>query len=315
MRAIAFDEFGGPEVLKVIERPIPSPGPGEVVVRVAASTVNPTDLMMRSGAQAALMTELQPPYIAGMEFSGVVHAAGEGARVAPGDHVIGVVNPRRAEGGAYAEYLRAPAASVAAIPKTVDLPGAATFPMNALTALMALELLALKPGDSVLITGGTGMLGGSAIQLAKAAGLIVLASGHAEDETLLKGLGALRVVPRGAGLAQAVRDVFPNGVGGLIDGALIGQEVSRAVRDGGVAVSLRNTHPIEDARLSTPYVSVLAGMERNDLLTRISGLIADEALSLRIAPDGIIPFAQAEAAHRRAETERFRGRLVLQFAA
>ena len=97
MRAIIFDEFGGPEVLQIRDLPDPTPGPGEVLVKVAATTVNPTDIMMRNGAQAAMMQGLEPPFIAGMEFSGTIRDAGtSGLQV--GQPVIGVLNPRTARG-------------------------------------------------------------------------------------------------------------------------------------------------------------------------------------------------------------------------
>ncbi len=106
MQVIGFMEFGGPQVLRLMDLPQPTPATGEVVVRVAASTVNPTDLMMRAGLQAALMTGLVPPYIAGMEFSGHIHNVGDGVSgLTVGQPVMGVVNPRRPAGGAHAQYV------------------------------------------------------------------------------------------------------------------------------------------------------------------------------------------------------------------
>ena len=312
MSTVTFAEFGPPEVLTVSQRPMPVPGPEEVVIRVAASTVNPTDLMMRSGLQAALMTALTPPYVAGMEFSGRIHALGEGTTgLRHGQPVIGVVNPRRPDGGAHSEYLRVPARSVAPLAPGIDLIGAATVPMNALTAHMALELLGLKQGQSVLITGGAGMLGGYAIQLARLAGLIVVANSATEDWPFLGGLGADILVPRDEGMAQGVLARLPLGVDGLIDGALIGNRVSHLVREGGVAVSLRMSHPINDPRLKTTYVSVTEGMERTDVLHSIARHLGEGKLTPRLA--GCFPYRQAAEAHRKAEEGGFRGRLVLIF--
>src|SRR5689334_2892258 len=104
MMAVGFAEFGGPEMLRMIEQPDPSPAADEVVVAVHASTVNPTDVLTLSGARASLMTDLTPPYIAGMDFSGRVLSVGSAvAAVRPGQPVIGVVSPRRLEGGSQAE--------------------------------------------------------------------------------------------------------------------------------------------------------------------------------------------------------------------
>ena len=141
MRAVTFSRFGGPEVLEVSELPAPEPGPGEVRIRVAAATVNPTDITFRAGRQtAAQLKELGalPPYIPGMELAGVVDAVGEGTAWHPGDRVMAIVNPRRPGGGAQAELVVVPAASVARVPEGASLEAAATLPMNGLTVRLAL---------------------------------------------------------------------------------------------------------------------------------------------------------------------------------
>jgi NADPH:quinone reductase len=315
MRGVIFTEFGGPEVLHLVDLPgPPPPGDREVAVDIVASTVNPTDCMMRSGQQAALMSDLPPPWIAGMEFSGHIAAAGHEAGLSVGTPVIGVVNPRRASGGAYAARIVTPAASVAAIGPGTDLVGAATVPMNALTALLALEMLALDRGATLLVTGGAGMLGGSVIALAKAAGLKVLANAAPADSALLRGLGADEILPRSEGLSEALRASCPAGVDGLVDGALIGQTLAPLVRNGGGAISLRRSHPISDPRLKVGYVGVNAGMERQDLLARIAAALRSGVLAPRVAPRGIFPAARAVEAHRMAEAGGFRGRIVISFA-
>jgi NADPH:quinone reductase-like Zn-dependent oxidoreductase len=313
MAAVTFAAFGPPEVLQITELPVPEPGRGEVVVRVVASTVNPTDLLMRSGAQAAMMAGLSPPFIAGMEFSGHIQKAGPEVDLPVGAAVIGVVNPRTPSGGAHAQFVRAPATSVAPLERQVDLVAAATVPMNALTALMALEWLGLPAGSSLLVTGGAGMLGGSAIQLARLAGLRVFANcGPADRETLLA-FGA-DVLPREEGLAEHLRAVCPAGVDGLIDGALIGAGLSHLVRGGGAAVSLRRSHPIEDSRLRCHYVSVTEGMHRNDLLRAIAGHLEAGLLRPRLAEGGLFGFRDAIAAHHAAAARGLRGRVVMRFS-
>ena len=148
MRAVTFSRFGGPEVLEVSELPEPKPGPGEVRIRVAAATVNPTDISFRSGRQATAVREagVLPPYVPGMELAGVVDAVGEGTDWHPGDRVMAIVNPRRPGGGAQAELVVVPAASVARAPEGTSLEAAATLPMNGLTVRLALDRLALRPG-------------------------------------------------------------------------------------------------------------------------------------------------------------------------
>ncbi|MEO3480716.1 NADP-dependent oxidoreductase [Phaeobacter sp. CAU 1743] len=311
MKAITFDSFGGPEVLNVSDLPDPKAGPGEVLVRVAASTVNPTDLMMRNGAQAKMMEQLAPPYVAGMEFSGVIEDAGDSG-LAVGQPVIGVLNPRTPRGGSYAELIAVPAASVAAVSASVDLVGAATVPMNALTAILSLNFLDLKPGDTLLVTGGAGMLGGSVIQLAKAAGVKVLANVGDKDRALVRGLGADVILPRD-NFDDALRAECPDGVDGMIDGALIGNDVSHLVRDGGGAVSLRGTYKIEDPRLRVFNVSVLTGMEDNDAIQHIADMLGSGALVPRVAPNGRYAYSDVVKAHQATEAGGTRGRVVLVF--
>ncbi|MBF9032652.1 zinc-binding dehydrogenase [Rhodobacterales bacterium HKCCE2091] len=310
MKAITFDTFGGPEVLKVSELPDPVAGPGEVLVDVAASTVNPTDLMMRNGAQAAMMEHLAPPYIAGMEFSGTILDPGPSG-LGKGQPVIGVVNPRTPKGGSYAEVIAVPAASVAPLSPAADLIGAATIPMNALTAALSLDFLGLEPGQTLFVTGGAGMLGGSAIQLGRAAGLTVLANVSDADRVLVESLGATHVLPRDEGLEEAARAICPDGVDGMIDGALIGQTLSHLVKDGGGIVSLRGSYKIEDPRLRVHNVSVLKGMEDTETLKRIADLIGSGGLVPRVA--GSYVCTEAAAAHAATEAGGRRGRIVLLF--
>lgn len=313
MKAVVFSEFGGPEVMHLADLPDPMPGPGEVVVDVSASTVNPTDLLMRSGAQAAIMADLEPPYIAGMEFAGRVAAVGAGVDLEAGAPVIGVVNPRRPEGGAYAAKVCISAASVAQVGENVDLVEAATVPMNALTATMALDTLGLSEGDTLLVTGATGILGGLVLEMARQRGLTTVATGRPGDETLLQSLGANVILPRDGDLVAMVRERFPDGVDGMVDGALIGAEVSGAVKDGGGAVPLRKSHPIEDERLNVGYVGVTNGMEDTETLRRIAALLGQGKLTPRVAEGGRFAAADAAAAHRMVEQGGFRGRVVITF--
>src|SRR5947207_9427505 len=225
MRAVTFSRLGGPEVLEVSDLPEPRPGPGEVRIRVAAATVNPTDISFRSGRQltTAQLAEMgvRPPYIPGMELAGVVDAVGAGTSWRTGDRVMAIVNPRRPGGGAQAELVVVPVASVARVPEGISLEAAATLPMNGLTVRLALDRLALKPGQTLGVTGAAGAVGGYAVELGVADGLRVIAVAAASDEPLLKTLGADTVVPRGTDAAKRIRDIVPGGVDGLIDAAVL----------------------------------------------------------------------------------------------
>lgn len=312
MKAVIFEKFGSPDVLQITAMPEPIAGPDEILVKVCAATVNPTDIMMRNGAQAGLMQDLDPPFIAGMEFSGVVHDPGQ-SEFRLGEPVMGVINPRTPKGGAYAQIIAVPAASVASLPPEVDLIGAATVPMNALTASMSLDFLDLSPGNSLLVTGGAGMLGGAAIQLGRAAGLKVYANVADKDRDLVIALGADVILPRDQGLDATLDALCPEGLDGVIDGALIGQTLAHIVREGGAMVSLRGNYKIEDPRLRIHNVSVIAGLRDTLKLKNIAKLLAASQLTARVAENGIFTFNEAAEAHHAAENNRARGRIVLVF--
>lgn len=147
MRAISQDAYGGPQVLKVVEVDRPTPGPGEVLVRVRAAGVNPADWKIRSG-QVTRFGE--PPFTLGLDVCGVVEAVGEQVtRFRPGDEVYGVTLPPR---GAYAEYAVAPVGTLAAKPPSLDSVHAAALPVAALTAWQALVRTAdVRAGQRVLV--------------------------------------------------------------------------------------------------------------------------------------------------------------------
>lgn len=315
MKAVTFTEFGGPEVLRITDKPDPVPGADEVTVAVTASVVNPTDLMTLGGLRAKLMADLTPPYTAGMDFSGRVVAVGEDVTsVRAGQPVIGVASPRSPGGGAHAQTVGVPAASVSPVSEDVDLVAAATVPMNALTGLLSLEQLGLRAGQSLLVTGATGMLGSLSAELALLDGLDVVANAAEKDRDFLAGLGIKTVLPRDEGLAEALREAYPDGVDGMIDGALIGREVSALVRDGGGVVSPRASYTIEDPRLKVDYVQVTRGVQDQGKIRRIATLLDRGALTPRVAPGGVFPFTEAAAAYAMAAGGGFRGRVVITFA-
>ena len=214
-------------MLRVIERPVRDPGPGEVRLAVRAAAVNPTDIVLRErGAE-----DLEPPWVPGMDAAGVVESVGSGVdRLAVGDTVMAAVAPRRPEGGAQAELVVVPAASVVPVPEGVTLEQAATLPMNGLTALLGLEQLDLREGQTLAVSGGAGLLASYATPLAKLRGLCVLADAKPEDEALVRSFGADVVVPRGG---------FPAGVDGFFDTAVLGRSAFAAIRDGGALAVVR----------------------------------------------------------------------------
>ncbi|MEV0109802.1 NADP-dependent oxidoreductase [Nocardia sp. NPDC050799] len=314
MRAVGCRHFGGPDVLEVVELPEPEPGEGEVRIRVHTAAVNPTDLILRAGAMPLRGRTIPgPPHIPGMDAAGVIDAVGPGVggRLSVGDRVVALVDPFSGGGGAYAESIAVPAASVALAPAGVDMPAAATLVMNALTARAGLDALALEPGAIVAVTGAPGALGGYAVQLAKADGLRVVADAGPEDHELVRSFGADVVVGRGGGFVDAVRAEVPGGVDGLIDAALLAADVVPAVADGGKIASFRGWNGPAERGIGVFPVFVGSRASDTAAIQRLSDQAAAGALTLRVAD--IVPAEQAAAAHARLSRGGMRGRLVLTF--
>src|SRR3989441_9403108 len=243
MKAIGVMTFGGPEVLHVVELPEPHAGAGEVRIRVHAASVNLTDTLFRAGSQAARLSGRPAPYVPGMDVAGVIDELGADAdnRLKGGDRGVALITPAGPHGGAYAEYVVVPAASVVLAPAGVDFPAASTLLLNGLTARLALDALALDAGQTMAVTGAAGAFGGYVIQLAKADGLTVIADASHSDQTLVRSLGADYVLDRGDTFAERVRSIVPEGVPGLADGARLNHLALPAIADGGAMALLEHT--------------------------------------------------------------------------
>jgi len=312
MRAVGYSKYGGPEVLEICELPEVHAGPGEVRIRNHAATVNPADIMFRTGLLAEAQKGFEPPYIPGMEASGIVDEVGKGVTTGlkVGDHVIALIDPHR-ELGAYREQIAINAQSVVLAPAGKSFAEACTLPMNGMTARRSLDLLNLSPGQTLAVTGAAGAYGGYVIQLAKAGGLVVIADASEKDEQLVKSLGADIVVRRGDDVATRIREHFPEGVDGLADGAVLNELVIPAVRDGGAFTSLRGFEgePQRNIRFYKTFVFEYYG--KRDKLDRLRQQVEDGTLTLRVA--ATYPMGQASEAHRRLEAGGTRGRLVIEF--
>lgn len=301
MRVVEVTAAGGPEVLKVAERPDPVAGDGEVVVAVRAATVNPTDLgaRMRRGPRATP----DPPFVLGWDFAGEVASVGDGVSgVAPGDRVVGMVQWYDAGGavGAYAEQIAADAEWVVPLPDAVDFETAATIPLNGLTAAQGLDLLALPAGSSLLVTGATGAVGSFAVQLAVAAGLRVVAQASTGDEAWVESLGPAEVIGRDADLSALEVDA-------AFDAVPLGEPVHPAVRDGGAIVTTRRVPDPDPARGIDAQV-FLVHHDRE----RLRALVDDVAAGrLRTRIDRVLPLEQAAEAHRLNEAGGLRGKVLL----
>jgi NADPH:quinone reductase-like Zn-dependent oxidoreductase len=304
MHVAEVTAFGGPEVLRLAERPDPAPAPGEVVVRIRGANVNPTDVGTRSGQARARMPDLQPPFVPGWDLAGEVTAVGsEAVGFAPGDRVVGMIPFGRIGGrvGAYAQAAAVDPGWLAALSTDIDDATAATLPLNALTARQALDLIAAPPGATLLVTGASGAVGGFATQLAVREGLRVLAQASDDDEDWVASLGATEVLPRSTDLAT----IGP--VDAVLDAVPLGPGSTAALCDGGIAVFTRPPHPPEPPRdLRFETVLVQSNAEQ------LRALTADlEAGRLRTRIAEVLPLAQAARAHELNEAGGLRGKVLL----
>jgi len=304
MRVCEVTAFGGPDVLRESSRPWPVAAPHEVVVTIAAATVNPSDIAARSGAHRARLPELQPPFVPGWDLAGVVTDVGaQTSGFTVGDPVLGMIPWIRISGrvGSYAQAAAVQPDWLAPRPDGLDEVTGATIPLNALTARQALDLIGGPPGSTLLVTGASGAVGGFAMQLAAQAGLRVLAVASPGDEEWVSGLGAIEVLPRDVDFAALAP------VDALLDAVPIGARAAAAVRSGGVAVFTRRVGEIDPAnglRIETPLAH-----SDPDALAELARMAADGRLRTRVART--LDLADGAEAHRLVEHGGVRGKVVL----
>ncbi|MCP2329692.1 NADPH:quinone reductase-like Zn-dependent oxidoreductase [Hamadaea flava] len=304
MKSVIIRGFGGPGVLELADLPIPEPGPGQVRIGVAAAAVNPVDLQTRSGGLTANgLLPARDVIGLGWDLSGVVDAVGaDVTRFAVGDRVAGLSDRLALPSKAQAEYAVLDEEAVGRLPDDVDLVAAATLPLNSLTAAQALDLAGLRPGQTVLVTGAAGAVGGYAVQLASATGARVVGAAGGADEDLVRALGADHFVARGQDLPAAVRAVVRGGVDAVIDAAGLGVVALDAVRGGGAFVSVLGGAPVPLRGVRVANVWIRADGSR---LTSL----AQAGLRLRVA--ATLPLDRVAEAHERLAEGGLRGRLVL----
>ena len=306
MRAVRQEVLGGPDVLREVEVPKPEPGFSQILVRVHAAGVNPTDF----GHRAYPLFLGPPPFTLGWDVSGVVEGTGFGVTLfKPGDEVFGML-PYPHGVGSHAEYVAGPTRAFANKPENVDHVQAGALPLAALTAWQALNDTAhLRAGQRVLIHAAAGGVGHLAVQIAKARGAYVIGTASARNHDLLRGLGADEVIDyteTDFAAAATDVDVVLNSVGGDYPARSL-----RTLRPGGMLVCLLPFPPEvaeEAGRLGVRAELMLVEHDHAGM-TAIADLVTEGRLRPVIA--GIFPLADAAKAHELGETRHVAGKLVL----
>lgn len=248
-----------------------------------------------------------------MDAAGVIDQLGPGTegRFTIGQPVIALVLFTGPRGGAYAEQVMVPAASVVPAPRGLDFAAASTLLMNAMTARLALDTLAVPRGGTIAVTGAAGAVGGYAVELAKADGMSVIADASSHDKEVVSGFGADHVVDRGSDVAARIRDLIPDGVQGLVDGSVQTSEVVPAIADNGALAELRGWPGPAERGVRVFPVMVTDRMTDTTGLDTLSRQAEQGLLTMRVAE--LLPAEQASLAHRILEAGGVRGRIVLDF--
>lgn len=302
MKAVYIERFGGPEVLTYGDRPDPRPADDEILIEVAAASVNAADWKQRRGSYA----DLAFPHILGRDVSGTVAAAGSAVTLyRPGDEVFAVTMQGRE--GAYAERIALKENIVGRKPENVSHLEAAAMALTGLTAVSALEeTLQLQSGESILIQGGAGGVAGFAIQFAKYLGARVVTTASAINHPYVRALGADEVIDyHQVDFTQVVKDCDAalDTVGGDV-----AEQTLSVLRQGGRAAFIGGPVPVPerpDIRVLKPPVSrSTAGMNRVARLIEAGAVRPPEIRSYSLE--------EAAAAHQLSEARHFRGKLVFE---
>ncbi len=281
MRAVTVSQFG--QLPRVVEVATPVAGPGQVLIKLAAASMNPMDAKLASG-------EWRPapvifPMVLGVDGAGIVEAVGQGImRFSPGDRVFGqLFIPPIGASGTYADYVAVTGeAPLACVPEGLDLVPAAAAPTAGTTGLSLVDLLEPAEDQVVLIVGAGGGVGTFATQFAVNAGASVIANINATAEDRVRSYGVQEVIVRGAPVTEVVRRSYPDGVDVVID--LVGDATAFAstaslVRPGGTAVSTQYVADLEGLQAQGVRGLNFALRQSSELLERVAQALVDHTVT------------------------------------
>lgn len=298
MKAMAIEEFGGPDRIRLMDLPKPVLGPDYVLIKVAAAGVNPVDWKVREGNLASRFPH-HFPLILGWDVAGTVEDAGPAVTTfAPGDEVVAYARKSCVEFGTYAEYVTVAEDSVARAPSKVSLAAAAALPLAGLTAWQTVTALGVASGERVLVHGGSGGVGSFAVQLLAGLGAEVLATASSANHDFLRSLGA-KPIDYSGDLKEQVRSLAPEGVDAVLDinGGPPAVEASLPlIRDGGRVTSIRKPPSFDND-------SRARGLWGRYVFVRPSGAQLAELVGKVDSGDLVIHLERTYPLHRAAEAQ------------
>jgi len=309
MHAVQIDRYGGTEVLDYAKVGRPVPGPGEVLIRAQAVSVNPFDCAVRAGYIAGYY-QYTFPLIPGLDVAGVVEAVGPGVtQFSPGSAVYARLNPAR--GGAYAEYVLARVEEVASMPKSLDPVHAAAVPHVGLVASALVEAADLSQGKTVLIHAAAGGVGHLAVQLARQRGATVIGTASGNNLAFLHELGVDQVID----YTKTPFESTVKGVDAVFDG--VGYDTLersyQVLKPGGILLSIAQMPSQDKAASFGVRQQFLSDGQPGGAKLATLGKLLDSG-QLKVTVSQVLPLSEIQQAHKQVESRHTRGKLVLQIA-
>ena len=321
MQAMAMDGFAGPQAIRACAMPVPVPGPGEALVRIAAVGVNPADWKACAGFLPFLPQSFLP-LVPGFDGTGTVVALGEGVKdLAPGDRVAFMSSLALGRGGTWGDYAICMAGQAVVLPASLSFVEAATLPVPGISAREALLTQGLlKSGERVLVNGGSGGTGLWAIQIARDLGAQIAATAGPANQDLLTALGVHCPIDyRHEDVAHTIAQWAPEGVDLLLD--TVGQgsiaNPSALIRPGGRYVAIETMLPDEalpdgPSFAAKGITAIRSSANFESARGHLAALVTATAQGRMTPPPiEILPLAQAAAAMARVREGHVRGKIVL----
>jgi NADPH:quinone reductase-like Zn-dependent oxidoreductase len=308
MQAIVITAFGGPDRLTLMELPVPTCGPDQVLINIQAAGVGMWDVKVRQGS--VRLEGQQFPLVLGWESAGIIEQVGArvtgldvGTHVMCATYQVGI--------GHYAHYVAVPAELVAPAPSSLDALHAAALPVNGLTAYQAIyDVLKVQKGETLLITGAAGGTGTFAVQLAAHLGAHVIVTASSRNHPYLQKLGASELIDYAqTDFANAVHATHPEGVDAVLD-CVGGETAARSlevVRDSGRLATIVDLEQVVPTRSIDTQLLYFRPDGRQ--LAEMTKLVDNGQITVHL--DQVFPLEKAKQAHERLETRHHQGKVVL----